>query len=386
MDHPEPIRAAGQDLKGLSVLIMTTNLSLGGVSASVLAMASTLRDLGAACTVRALTDGGPLQGVLEERGISSGVLGVPKHSHSFQTTRAVAATIADSKPKVVHCHSFEANFHASLARLRGAPVPWLFVTQHDPRWRLHRVILNRWLRRVPDRVVVVSEGLGRLYQRWCGYSSERLFLLPNPVDTKRFSPAPKDVALASELGLAADSFIIGNVGGFGSLKGQEVLVRAFAALGEVRKTAQLVLVGEGKHRPAVEDLCYRLGVADRVVFAGQRDDIPRFLSLFDVYVQPSWQEADPVAVKEAMAAGKAVVSTATIGPSGFLEHGVTGILVPLGDWREMAQALTRLATDCELRSRLGGAARRYAEGEFSLDTYRRRLAMLYAPVVSGPAE
>jgi len=206
------------------------------------------------------------------------------------------------------------------------------------------------------------------------------------VDTKRFSPAPKDVALASELGLAADSFIIGNVGGFGSLKGQEVLVRAFAALGEVRKTAQLVLVGEGKHRPAVEDLCYRLGVADRVVFAGQRDDIPRFLSLFDVYVQPSWQETDAVAVKEAMTAGKAVVSTATIGPSGFLEHGVTGILVPLGDWREMAQALTRLATDCELRSRLGGAARRYAEGEFSLDTYRRRLAMLYAPVVSGPAE
>ena len=262
-------------------------------------------------------------------------------------------------------------------------MPWLFITQHDPRMRLHRVVLNRWLRNVPDRIVMVSRGLARLYAQWCGYSQERMFLLPNAVDTSRFSPGPKDAELAAELGVRDAAPIIGNVGGFGKLKGQEVLVRAFALVKERHPQAALVLVGDGKLRPAVERLAERLKVRESVVFAGLRRDVPRLLNLFDIYVQPSWQEADPIAVKEAMAAGKPVVSTATIGPSGFIEDGTTGILVPIGDWRALADGIDRLIAQPGLAERLGQNARAYAEREFSLDTYQRRLAELYAPVVAA---
>lgn len=369
-------------LQGISVLLMMTTLNLGGVASSLRAMVSVLLDLGASLRVCAITSGGPLEDFLSDHGVPVQVLGLPKWTRSLRTTRGVAELLRREAPMVVHTHCYEPNFHASRAR-HAAPVPWLFITHHDPRMRLHRVVMNYWLRDVPDRIVVVSRGLGDLYRRWCGYSEEKLCVLPNAVDVERFRPAPRDTALAQELGLGDAYPVVGNVGGFGRPKGQAVAVRALAELTRWLPRAKLVFVGDGKHRPRVESLARRLGVHDRIVFAGRREDVPRFLTLFDVYVQPSWTEADPVAVKEALAAGRPVVSTATIGPRGFITHGETGLLVPIGHWRALAQSIRRLAEDKDLAARLGRAGRAYAEVEFTHETYRRRLVELYAPVVQS---
>jgi glycosyltransferase involved in cell wall biosynthesis len=362
--------------------VLTTTFNPGGVISSLKAMVTAMIELGASCRACAMSSGGPGQGTLESFGVPTEVLGVPKHTLSFRTTHAVAELFRREAPMVVHAHCYEANFHACRARLR-VPVPWLFITHHDPRLRVHRILMNRWLQNVPDRVVMVSEGLARLYCKWGAYRPERIFVLPNAVDTDRFRPQPKDEELARELCFSGCGPLIGNVGGFGRPKGQAVLVRAFAALSKTLPCARLMLVGDGKYRPAVQLLAQRLGVAERVSFTGSREDVPRLLSLIDVYVQPSWQEADPVALKEAMAAGKAVVSTATLGPSGFIRHGDNGLLVPIGNWRLMAQAIRQIVENQELAQRLGQSARRYAEEHFSIPVYRRRLAELYQPVVEA---
>ncbi|MGD9518690.1 MAG: glycosyltransferase, partial [Armatimonadota bacterium] len=83
------------------------------------------------------------------------------------------------------------------------------------------------------------------------------------------------------------------------------------------------------------------------------------------------------------AAGKAVVSTATMGPAGYLRQGETGLLTPVGDWVRLAEALLQLADDPALRERLGAAARRQAEEEFSLPAYRQRLLELYSLTTKG---
>ncbi|MCD6351072.1 MAG: glycosyltransferase [Armatimonadetes bacterium] len=370
-------------LQGVRVLMLTTTLNPGGVVSSLKALLSVLLDLGSSVKVAALESGGAFEEWLRERGLPVEVLGVKKWWYLPGTTQAVRELIRREAPTVVHAHCYEPDFHACRARASVA-IPWLFITHHDPRMRLHRVATNCLTRNVPDRIVMVSQGLRDLYRKWCRYPEGSLFVLPNAVNLERFRPAPRDEALAAELGLADARPIIGNVGGFGRPKGQPVLVQAFAQVLRELPQARLVLVGEGKHRPRAEALAEKLGVADRVLFAGHRSDVPRLLSVFDVYVQPSWMEADPVAVKEAMATGKPVVSTATIGPRGFIEHGKTGLLVPVGDARGLAEAIVQVARDPHLAERLGAEARRYAEVEFSHETYRRRVEELYRPVIENP--
>lgn len=371
---------SNQPLEGLDILLLVTDLTVGGANNSMKTMVEALLGLGARCQVWALSGEGPIKDALEAMGVPARCLHVPKHSHRLGTTRAVRRLLAAQRPDVVHTHNYEPNFHACRVR-RALALPWLFITQHDPRMRLHRLLTNRWLRNVPDKVVVVSRGLGELYRKWCGYDPDRLFLLPNAVDTQRFAPRDKHVPTARELGVTGAFPVIGNVGGFGKLKGQEVLVRAFSQVLAQFPDARLVLVGDGKERPRVQALARRLGIHHAVIFAGHRTDVPEILTVLDMYVQPSWQEADPVALKEAMASGKPVISTATIGPSGMIRNGETGLLVPRGDWRAMAAELLRIARDDKLRLKLARGARRQAEEELSLEAYRSRLVQLYAPAI-----
>lgn len=369
-------------LDGISVLILVTDLTLGGANKAMETLAVSLADLGARCQVWALCGGGVLAEELARAGIESHVLGVSKHTLSWRSTNSVAELLRREKPTVVHSHNYEPNFHASAAR-RRASVPWLFITQHDARLRVHRVLANRWLRREVDQMVAVSRGLAELYRRRCGYKPEQVFVLPNAVDTDVFRPQPRSEAVLEELGLDDAEPVIGAVGGFAPHKGQDVLLRAFALLLRHKPKARLVLVGGGKHLLQAQDLAQRLGISDHVVFTGPREDVVQILSALDFFVQPSRQETDGIAVKEAMAAGKAVVSTATMGPAGYLRQGETGLLTPVGDWVRLAEALLQLADDPALRERLGAAARRQAEEEFSLPAYRQRLLELYSLTTKG---
>ncbi|MBC7287065.1 MAG: glycosyltransferase [Armatimonadetes bacterium] len=371
-------------LSGLRVALLATTFNPGGVTSSLRALVGALLELGAVVSAHALES---TQGAFAEWLTSNGVqvecLGVRKWTYSLRTSRAVAEMLRRERPTVLNAHCYEPALHACRARKR-VHIPYLIITHHDPRIRIHRLIENRIYRNVPDRIVLVSEGLKRLYRSTCGYREDKLFVLPNAVDTDRFAPGPKDQGLMAELGLKDSYPVVGHVGGFGRPKGQALLVRAFAEVLKELPAAKLVLVGDGKHRPHVQSLARRLGIADRVVFAGHRSDVFRFLSVFDIYAHPSWLEADPVAVKEAMAAAKPVISTATLGPASFIESGRTGILVPVGDWRGLAREIVRVARNPALASSLAAEARRYALEELSLPKFRERVAELFAPALEQP--
>jgi glycosyltransferase involved in cell wall biosynthesis len=98
------------------------------------------------------------------------------------------------------------------------------------------------------------------------------------------------------------------------------------------------------------------GLGERVVFAGHRSDIPRVLAALDVFCVSSTYEGTPLALFEAMAAGKAIVSTAVDGCRELLEDGRTALLVPARDPRALAAALTRVLGDAKLREALAREA------------------------------
>lgn len=163
-------------------------------------------------------------------------------------------------------------------------------------------------------------------------------------------------------------------------KGIDVLLMAFARLLGEGTPARLVLAGRDQTRGALAAFAGRLGLADSVTFTGQLRPaaLARRLSAAEAFVLPSRRENLPIALLDAMAAGKAVVATRTGGIPELVRHGVDGLLVPPGDAAALAGALRRVLTDAALRRRLGAAARRRAT-RFTWDA----AAAAYEPLYAG---
>jgi glycosyltransferase involved in cell wall biosynthesis len=141
-------------------------------------------------------------------------------------------------------------------------------------------------------------------------------------------------------------------------KAHDVLLEAFALLGEGFEDWRLVVVGEGRLKESLEGRAASLGVAARVDFHGVVPDPRPFYRAARVFALPSRVEGTPNALLEAMSCGlPVVVSDGPPGPQELVSHGETGLVVPVGDPRALAEALRRLARDEALGRRLGEAAR-----------------------------
>lgn len=161
------------------------------------------------------------------------------------------------------------------------------------------------------------------------------------------------------------------------VKGQGTLLGALRSV-----EAGAVLVGRdleegGAYRRLLESEALRLGVAERVVFAGYREDVAALIAGCDVFCLPSFAEGLPLVLLEAMAHGKPVVATPVGGTPELVVDGVTGLLVPPGDEAALAEALGRVLSDDGLARRLGEAGRARVEREFSAERAVQRVLSLY---------
>jgi len=164
-------------------------------------------------------------------------------------------------------------------------------------------------------------------------------------------------------------------------KAQDVLLDAFARAVEDCEDWRLAIIGEGKLADTLSAQADDLGIADRVDWLGVVADPYEFYRRAEVFALPSRIEGTPNALLEAMSCGLAVVvSDGAPGPLELIEHGVTGLVVPVDDPLELSIALRRLMADRELRNRLGTAARKRVT-EYDLP---QALAMWETIVGLGP--
>lgn len=175
--------------------------------------------------------------------------------------------------------------------------------------------------------------------------------------------------------------VIGIVGRLQQWKGQDVFLRSAAIVRERVPTAQFVVVGEptwpsdGPYARSLVRLADELGIAEYVHFAGHQADPYPWFDAFDVVVHASDAEPFGLVVLEGMALGKPVVATAAGGPATIIEHGRSGMLVPVGDPERMARTITDVLTHPSLATRLSNGARRRAD-DFSEQRMAERLAGL----------
>lgn len=273
------------------------------------------------------------------------------------------------RTNVLHVHHFNMlSVVHDVARLAG--VDRIVVTEHSDyqvRKDERTVRMTASLGKKVDLITAVHQDLADYLTEVIGKPAEPIRVIPNAVDTERFSPDGARADVSREPG----SFVVGLVGRLHPDKDPMNLLEALAEWPrDSTPTLHAWIVGEGELRAAMGDFVATHGLADRVRFLGARNDVPELLRTIDAYVLSSRTEGLPMALLEAMSSGLPVVATRVGGIPAAL--GDAGVLVPPEDPEALGAALDRLRTDSEWRRLLGRRARRRAQEEFDASAMHRR--------------
>jgi glycosyltransferase involved in cell wall biosynthesis len=300
---------------------------------------------------------------LEEQGVAVRHLGRGRFDPRILSD--LVSLARERRARILHVHGYAAaDFGRLAARATGAR---LVLHEHfaDPRMPVYQAVADRLLAPLTDRAIAVSRSTRTFLIEERGVPPARVRLIYNGAPLDEFAPAGAERArrVRLELGLPTDAPVVGSIGRLNAQKGHRYLVEATPRLLAAQPAARVLIVGDGDLAGELREQARQLGVAARVVFAGHRSDVPDLLAAVDVFCVSSLYEGTPLALFEAMAAGRAVVSTSVDGCREVLEDGDTGLLVPPEDADALAEALVRVLGDPELRAGLGRraleASRRY---------------------------
>ncbi len=286
--------------------------------------------------------------------------------------------LAERKVEILHCHAPRDHLVSVLAAPLGGR-PLVVRTKHN-HTRLRSGYFSRLLFDRAAAVISVSEFVREslLEDKIAG---EKVVTIHDAVDVERFSPRPKDSELLAELDIAPDELVVGSVSSLHRRKGIDAILAAFARLRAALPGRKLRCVLTGKNFEQWEPLAEELGVREHVTFPGFQTDVPRYLSILDVYVLPSRKEALGTSIIEAMAMGLPVV----VSRAGGIRESVTeevGIALEDPTPEALAEALRGLLEDPERRRSLGAAGRQRAVDLFSVDALVRRTEELYRRVLA----
>jgi glycosyltransferase involved in cell wall biosynthesis len=282
---------------------------------------------------------------------------------------------------VVSTHSSTDAWLAGVALLAlGRPCP-MVRTRHISA-PVPRNALTRWLyTRATSRIVTTGEALREELMARNGFRAERIESIPTGIDAARFRPGDRDAARKA-LGLPADRVLVGIVATLRSWKGHRYLVEALARL---PAGIELVIVGDGPQRDALEALVDKLGLRGRARFAGNQQDVLPWLQAFDLFSLPSYaNEGVPQALVQAMMTGLPCVTTHAGSIAELATHEKTALVVPPKDTVALAEAVGRLAKDAPLRERLGAAAREHCRERYSYERMLDAMERVYREVSGRP--
>jgi len=215
-----------------------------------------------------------------------------------------------------------------------------------------------------DAVVLLYKALSEEAKAF-GVPSERIRVIPNGIDFNRFGQGTNLPALKARFSIRDDEKVLLYVGRLSGAKRIEILIRLTKILVKEGFELKTIIVGEGPDRNRLESLSRSM--EENIVFTGyiQRDQIPNYYLLGDVFVLPSLSEGLPTVLLEAAAAGKSCVASNVNGVPDIVVHGETGFLVDKLDLDSYVHYVRLLLADETLRKRMGEKARVHVEESFN---------------------
>lgn len=295
----------------------------------------------------------------------------------------IASVLRAYRPDIIHSQSWS-GVDTALAKLIAHSRARLIQSEHGRSFpfvdgeSLKRGMARRCLYQLSDAVFAVSDEVRDYYCRETGFPIGRMQVIRNGIDVRRIDSA--DPAHArEELGFSRGDFVIGTVARLDRTKDTITLLHAFDALTRMtdRRGVRLLIVGEGDERVRLERFVAERSLADQVVFAGERTDVPRLLKAMDVFALSSITEGMPITVLEAMSASLPVVATGVGALPEMVIEGSTGYLVRPRDHVALAEGLAKIVNHPDSGRECGRAGRRKVERDYTLDRMLGRYRDLY---------
>jgi len=286
---------------------------------------------------------------------------------------SVRKAIAEEEPDCVISHGFNGHFVSLLATMGGRQYIKRLASYHGayhPNTPIRRLVsplyngfTNWFLANKACAIVCVAQCCVKTLAE-LGVPASKFTVVHNGIPALTHVPDRRG-AIRKEWGFDQSHVIVGIASRFEKIKGLDYLIQSFAQTVNTHENIRLVLIGDGSQRESLQQLAVALGVDTKVSFMGTRSDIPDCLSAMDIFSLPSLSEAHSIGLLEAMRAGKAIVATDVGGNTESVSHEKEALVVNAGDCNALADALSRMVSDAQLRDKLGEAARKRFNAEFT---------------------
>jgi len=284
---------------------------------------------------------------------------------------------SNNESDIINTHSSTDSWLAALVQTALGRPTRIVRTRHISA-PVPRGPLSRWLyMRATAYIVTTGEAIKRELVERNGYRANRIESVPSGSDAGRYRPGERK-AMRAKFGLPPDKTLVGIVATLRSWKGHAVLLEAMTRL---PASVELVIVGDGPQREALERQIAQLGLRGRVHLQGQQADVLPWLRAIDIFALPSYaNEGVPQALVQAMLCELPCVTTAVGGIPELATHERTALVVPSKDAPALAAAIERLAGDEGLRIELGENARKHCVEGYSYDRMLDRMENIYRNV------
>ncbi|MCL2830005.1 MAG: glycosyltransferase family 4 protein [Betaproteobacteria bacterium] len=335
----------------------------------------------------------PAEACIYEEGKKRGIptTALPIGRKNLNGLLAMRRWLASHPVDLLNSHSSTDSWLAALALATLPSPPPLVRTRHISA-PVSGNFATHWLyTRATAHIVTTGERLRESLIAENTYPATQITSVPTGIDTEWFRPpeAGERAAARAALGLPENALLIGIVATLRDWKGHQYLIEAFAqqagALDRPDRPARLVIVGDGPQRRIIVPQIQSLGLAERIVMPGNREDVRPWLHAFDLFALPSYaNEGVPQALMQALACGLPAVTT-DVGSIGELTRDQAGdetaLVVPPENSAALGEALIRLATNEPLRQRLGAKARAHIAAHFNRETMLDRMEGIFRRVV-----
>ena len=287
---------------------------------------------------------------------------------------------ADFRPRLIHIHSRRGadTLGALAARLFTDARVIIARRVDDP---IKRNVFNRWrFGWICDGIIAVSRGIVAELVRG-GVNPDKISQVYSAIQASDYQVRADPADIKRELGIPPADRVVAVIAQLIPRKGHRYLFRAAPAILSLHPQTSFLLLGEGESEAALKRQVNELGIQDRVVFAGYRDDVGRLFNAIDILVHPATMEGFANVAMQAMAAAVPVVSSNVGGMPESVRDGVSGLLVPPRDETALAAAVNRLLDDKDLCHALGQNGRAIVEEEFTVQAMVRGNLETYAKIL-----
>lgn len=328
----------------------------------------------------------------EEKGVQPVI--IPELARKIDLGRDLAAffkifrLLKRERPDIVHTHTAKAGaLGRTAAILAGIPVRihtfhgHIFESYFSSFSAGIFLFIERFLAFFSKYIVVVSEAQKQeIAGRYKITRADKIRVVPLGLELERFaSVGPRNGKLRGELRISEGVILIGIVGRLVPVKNHRMLLDACKKLLDLAGGIDIrcAVIGGGDERPSLERYARELGIVDKVAFCGWKESMADVYADLDIVALTSLNEGTPVALIEALASGRPVVSTDVGGVKDVVEEGVNGYLVALGDSSGLAERLLELARDPEKRAAFGRNGRQQVMRKYSKERLVRDMKALY---------